>query len=60
MGSHDDEQRAAATCKRCGEIGIVQVLSDDSLLPLGQSTFCDCDQPMLEVFETDPDADDRS
>ncbi|WP_254530374.1 hypothetical protein [Natrinema gelatinilyticum] len=59
MGSYDDKQRAAATCKRCGEIGIVQVLSDGSLLPLGQSTFCDCEPPILEVFETDPNTEDR-
>ncbi|QLG51122.1 hypothetical protein HYG82_02320 [Natrinema halophilum] len=54
-GTDDESKRAAATCKRCSEIGVVKVWPDGRLRPLGRSNFCDCDSPTLEVFESDLD-----
>ncbi|WP_193565092.1 hypothetical protein [Natronorubrum aibiense] len=51
----DEKQRAAAKCDRYGEIGVVQILPDGSLQPLGQSSVCDCDSATLHVLETDSD-----
>ena len=51
---NDGKQRAAAKCDHCGEIGIVRIWPDGNLQPLGQSTFCDCESPELQVIETDP------
>lgn len=58
VGNNDDKQRAAAKCERCGEIGIVQIWPDGDLQPLGQSNFCDCESPALQVLETDLDHDE--
>ncbi len=55
VANTDEKHRAAATCPRCGEIGIVQVWPDGTLQPLGQSDFCECPSSTLRVLETDAD-----
>ncbi|MDQ2051958.1 hypothetical protein RBH26_15880 [Natronolimnohabitans sp. A-GB9] len=59
MGENDDRRRAAAKCIHCGAIGIVHVWSDGTCKPVGQSAFCECDDPQLRELEDDLDADDE-
>lgn len=49
----DERRRAAARCEGCGTIGIVHVWPDGTRQPLGQSAFCECDEPTLRVLEDD-------
>ncbi|MDS0478033.1 hypothetical protein [Natrinema sp. 1APR25-10V2] len=58
MSNDGGKRRAAATCERCGEIGIVEVWPDGALRPLGQSDLCGCDSAALRLLETDLDSDE--
>lgn len=58
MADNDDRRRAAVKCERCGAIGIAHVWPDGTHRPLGQSAFCECDDPALRELEDDLDADD--
>ena len=61
MGDNDDRdrRRAAVKCESCGAIGIVRIWPDGTRKPLGQSAFCDCDDPTLRELEEDLDAGDE-
>lgn len=58
MADNEDRRRAVAKCEGCGTIGIVHVWPDGTRKPLGQSTFCECDDPTLRELEDDLDTPD--
>jgi hypothetical protein len=53
VDDNDGKQRVAAKCDCCEEIGIIQIWPDGSLQPLGQSDFCECNSPRLQILEID-------
>ncbi|WP_243637808.1 hypothetical protein [Natrarchaeobius oligotrophus] len=56
-----ENERAAARCTRCGEIGIVLVGPDGTFEPIGQPELCSCDGRTLRILErTLDDPDDGS
>ncbi|OVE83270.1 hypothetical protein B2G88_17900 [Natronolimnobius baerhuensis] len=52
MSPGTEKRRAAATCGSCGEIGIVRVWEDGTIQPVGQSSFCGCSTPRIQLLET--------
>lgn len=53
MVANDERRRAAAKCERCGTIGIVHIWPDGTYRPVGQTAFCECDDPPLCELEED-------
>ena len=47
------KKRSAARCANCGAIGIVQVRSDGTVQPLGQTELCRCDDEEIRVLDGD-------
>ncbi|MFC6716122.1 hypothetical protein ACFQGT_12500 [Natrialbaceae archaeon GCM10025810] len=53
MSPDSNSRKAAAKCLECGEISVVEIEPDGTIVPIGQSELCDCDGRSVRIFEDD-------